>query len=238
MSAIEVTNLVKEFGGVRVVDGVSFSVNEGEVFGLIGPNGAGKSTTLRMISTLLQITSGTITMFGHDVETEPNEVRKILSYLPEESGAYKDLTGKAYLDFFSRFFGDGKAAQEIAERGKNISGLGDRLNDKISTYSKGMTRRLLVGRALMFKPKLAILDELTSGLDVISAQKVRATVKQTTKEGTTVIVSSHNMLEVELICDRIALIAKGKILEIGTPQDLKVKYDASNIEQVFVKVVG
>ncbi|AGN26190.1 ABC transporter ATP-binding protein [Candidatus Methanomassiliicoccus intestinalis] len=238
MSAIEVTNLVKEFGGVRVVDGVSFSVNEGEVFGLIGPNGAGKSTTLRMISTLLQITSGTITMFGHDVETEPNEVRKILSYLPEESGAYKDLTGKAYLDFFSRFFGDGKAAQEIAERGKNISGLGDRLNDKISTYSKGMTRRLLVGRALMFKPKLAILDELTSGLDVISAQKVRATVKQTTKEGTTVIVSSHNMLEVELICDRIALIAKGKILEIGTPQDLKVKYDASNIEEVFVKVVG
>lgn len=181
MSAIEVTNLVKEFGGVRVVDGVSFSVNEGEVFGLIGPNGAGKSTTLRMISTLLQITSGTITMFGHDVETEPNEVRKILSYLPEESGAYKDLTGKAYLDFFSRFFGDGKAAQEIAERGKNISGLGDRLNDKISTYSKGMTRRLLVGRALMFKPKLAILDELTSGLDVISAQKVRATVKQTNK---------------------------------------------------------
>ena len=238
MSAIEVTNLVKEFGGVRVVAGVSFSVNEGEVFGLIGPNGAGKSTTLRMISTLLQITSGTITMFGHDVETEPNEVRKILSYLPEESGAYKDLTGKAYLDFFSRFFGDGKAAQEIAERGKNISGLGDRLNDKISTYSKGMTRRLLVGRALMFKPKLAILDELTSGLDVISAQKVRATVKQTTKEGTTVIVSSHNMLEVELICDRIALIAKGKILEIGTPQDLKVKYDASNIEEVFVKVVG
>ena len=238
MSAIEVTNLVKEFGGVRVVDGVSFSVNEGEVFGLIGPNGAGKSTTLRMISTLLQITSGTITMFGHDVETEPNEVRKILSYLPEESGAYKDLTGKAYLDFFSRFFGDGKAAQEIAERGKNISGLGDRLNDKISTYSKGMTRRLLVGRALMFKPKLAILDELTSGLDVISAQKVRATVKQTTKEGTTVIVSSHNMLEVELICDRIALIAKGKILEIGTPQAIKVKYDASNIEEVFVKVVG
>ena len=238
MSAIEVTNLVKEFGGVRVVDGVSFSVNEGEVFGLIGPNGAGKSTTLRMISTLLQITSGTITMFGHDVETEPNEVRKILSYLPEESGAYKDLTGKAYLDFFSRFFGDGKAAQEIAERGKNISGLGDRLNDKISTYSKGMTRRLLVGRALMFKPKLAILVELTSGLDVLSAQKVRATVTQTTKEGTSVIVSSHNMLEVELICDRIALIAKGKILEIGTPQDLKVKYDASNIEEVFVKVVG
>ncbi len=238
MSAIEVNNLVKEFGGVRAVDGATFSVNEGEVFGLIGPNGAGKSTTLRMISTLLQITSGTITLFGHDVATEPEEVRKILSYLPEESGAYKDLTGNAYLDFFSRFFGDGKEAQEIAERGKIISGLGDRLNDKVNTYSKGMTRRLLVGRALMFKPRLAILDELTSGLDVLSAQKVRATVKQTTQEGTTVIVSSHNMLEVELICDRIALIAKGKILEVGTPQELKSKYDASNIEEVFVKVVG
>lgn len=238
MSAIEVNNLVKEFGGVRAVDGATFSVNEGEVFGLIGPNGAGKSTTLRMMSTLLQITSGTITLFGHDVATEPEEVRKILSYLPEESGAYKDLTGNAYLEFFSRFFGDGKGAQEIAERGKAISGLGERLNDKVNTYSKGMTRRLLVGRALMFKPKLAILDELTSGLDVISAQKVRATVKQTTREGTTVIVSSHNMLEVELICDRIALIAKGKILEIGTPQELKSKYEASNIEEVFVKVVG
>ena len=238
MSAIEVNNLVKEFGGVRAVDGATFSVNEGEVFGLIGPNGAGKSTTLRMMSTLLQITSGTITLFGHDVATEPEEVRKTLSYLPEESGAYKDLTGNAYLEFFSRFFGDGKGAQEIAERGKNISGLGERLNDKVNTYSKGMTRRLLVGRALMFKPKLAILDELTSGLDVISAQKVRATVKQTTQEGTTVIVSSHNMLEVELICDRIALIAKGKILEIGTPQELKSKYEASNIEEVFVKVVG
>ena len=238
MSAIEIKDVVKDFGGFHAVDGVSFSVEEGEVFGLIGPNGAGKSTTLRMISTLLQITSGTINIFGHDVATEPNEVRRILSYLPEESGAYKDLTGKDYLTFFSRFFADGKEAEEIAERGKVISGLGDRLNDKVSTYSKGMTRRLLVGRALMFKPKLAILDELTSGLDVISAQKVRATVKETTKEGTTVIVSSHNMLEVELICDRIALIAKGKILEVGTPQDLKDKYEAANIEEVFVKVVG
>lgn len=238
MSAVEVNNLVKEFNGFRAVNEASFSIEPGEVFGLIGPNGAGKSTTLRMMSTLLQISSGTISIFGYDVATEPDKVRKILSYLPEEAGAYKDLTGNDYLNFFSRFFGNGDEAKEIANRGIEISCLGDRLNDKIGTYSKGMTRRLLVGRALMFKPKLAILDELTSGLDVISAQKVRATVKQTTKEGTTVIVSSHNMLEVELICDRIALIAKGKILEIGTPRELKEKYDSSNIEEVFVKVVG
>mgnify|MGYP000926516993 FL=1 len=218
--------------------GVSFAVEEGEVFGLIGPNGAGKTTTMRMLSTLLQVTSGTASVFGKDLVTEADEVRKIISYLPEEAGAYKNLTGRRYLEFIARFFCQGNDVQEMVDYGISLSNLADRIDDKVDTYSKGMTRRLLVSRALMFKPRLAILDELTSGLDVISAQHVRRTVRDTTKKGTTIIVSSHNMLEVELICDRLALIADGKVMELGSPAELKAKYDADNIEEVFVKVVS
>ena len=236
--AIEVNNLTKSFGNFQAVKGVTFSVEEGEVFGLIGPNGAGKTTTMRMLSTLLQVTSGTATIFGKDLITETDEVRKIISYLPEEAGAYKNLTGRKYLEFIARFFSQGDDFKEMVDYGISLSNLSDRIDDKVETYSKGMTRRLLVSRALMFKPRLAILDELTSGLDVISAQHVRRTVRDTTKNGTTIIVSSHNMLEVELICDRLALIADGKVMELGSPAELKAKYDAANIEEVFVKVVS
>jgi ABC-2 type transport system ATP-binding protein len=229
---------VKDFVSVHEVRGVTFSVGQGEVFGLIGPNGAGKTTTMRMMATLLQVTSGKATVFGHDVVDDTEEVRKIISYLPEEAGAYKNLTGRQYLEFISRFFAEGEAAEAMVARGKEIARLDDRIDDKVETYSKGMTRRLLVGRALMFKPKLAILDELTSGLDVISAQQIRKMVRDTARDGTTIIVSSHNMLEVELICDRIALVNNGKVVELGTPLELKKKYDASNIEDVFVRVVG
>lgn len=238
MAAVEVKDLVKDFGAVHAVKGITFSVNEGEVFGLIGPNGAGKTTTMRMMATLLQVTSGSINIFGQDVVDSTDEVRKIISYLPEEAGAYKNLTGRQYLEFISRFFADGEGAEAMVARGIEVAKLGDRIEDKIDAYSKGMTRRLLVGRALMFRPRLAILDELTSGLDVISAQQIRRVVRDTTQNGTTIIVSSHNMLEVELICDRIALVNNGQVVELGTPAELKKKYDAANIEDVFVRVVG
>jgi ABC-2 type transport system ATP-binding protein len=236
--AVVVKDLVKDFGAVHAVRGVSFTVNAKEVFGLIGPNGAGKTTTMRMMATLLQVTSGSISVFDQDVVNDTENVRKIISYLPEEAGAYKNLTGRQYLEFISRFFADGEAGKAMVEEGMRIARLDDRIDDKIDTYSKGMTRRLLVGRALMFKPRLAILDELTSGLDVLSAQQVRKMVRNTATSGTTIIVSSHNMLEVELICDRIALVNNGKVVELGSPAELKKKYDASNIEEVFVRVVG
>jgi ABC-2 type transport system ATP-binding protein len=238
LKAVMVKDLTKSFGTFQAVKGVTFSVEEGEVFGLIGPNGAGKTTTMRMLSTLLQVTSGTATIFGKDLVTETDEIRKIISYLPEEAGAYKNLTGRRYLEFIARFFGNGEDVEKMVDYGISLSNLADRIDDKVETYSKGMTRRLLVSRALMFKPRLAILDELTSGLDVISAQHVRRTVRDTTKDGTTIIVSSHNMLEVELICDRLALIADGRVVEMGSPAELKDKYDADNIEEVFVKAVS
>lgn len=237
MNAIEISNLVKDYGSFRAVKGISFSVREGEVFGLIGPNGAGKTTTLRVIATLLRVTSGSVRVFDIDLRKEPNEVRKIISYLPEDAGAYKNLTGREYLEFIARFFSSGRGVEEMVGRGIEIADLSERIDDRVDTYSKGMTRRLLVSRALMTNPKLTILDELTSGLDVINAQEIRKTVKEISKRGTTVLLSSHNMLEVELMCDRVALINDGKIVELGTPSELKAKHGASNIEEVFTKVV-
>ncbi|HDN96016.1 MAG TPA: ABC transporter ATP-binding protein [Thermoplasmatales archaeon] len=233
MPAVEVKNLVKRYGKVEAVKGVSFSVEENEIFGLIGPNGAGKTTILRILATLIKKDDGKVKIFGYELEKNDDEIRKIISYLPEEAGAYKNMTGYQYLTFIAKFF-DGK---DMVEEGIKISKLGRRINDKIENYSKGMIRRLLLARALMTKPKLAILDEPTAGLDVINAHEIRNIIKEFAKKGTTFLISSHNMLEVEYICDRIALINEGKIIEIDTPSNLKKKYDAKNIEEVFVKVV-
>ena len=235
---VEVKDLVKKFGPIRAVNGASFNVSEGEIFGLIGPNAAGKTTILRIVSTLLQITSGSVKVFGHDVVKEAGQVRRLISYLPEDAGAYKNLTGRAYLEFIARFFDNGGGTKKIVERGVEIADLRERIYDKVDTYSKGMIRRLLVGRALMTEPKLAILDEPTSGLDVTNAREIREIIKKSAKRGTTVLLSSHNMLEVEFLCERIALINEGEIVEEGNAPGLKSKYQAENLEEVFTKVVS
>jgi ABC-2 type transport system ATP-binding protein len=237
-NAIEVNNLIKDYGDFRALENISFEVSQGEIFGLIGPNAAGKTTTLRIISTLLQITSGEVKVFGYDVAKEGNKVREKISYLPEEAGAYKNLSGKDYLEFMAEFYSNSnEEKREIIDKGIELSKLGERLKDKASTYSKGMTRRLLVARALMISPELAILDEPTSGLDVIASQEIRKIIKDFAKKGATILLSSHNMLEVEFLCDRIALIDKGLILENGTPQELKEKYSSKNIEEVFINAI-
>ena len=224
----------KLYGDREAVKGVTFSVKEGEIFGLIGPNGAGKTTTLRMISTLLKISSGDIKVYGKDVRTEPNEVRRMISYLPEDAGAYKGLTGRQYLDFMATFFAKGEEKDRMIARGIEIADLGDRIDSKVDTYSKGMMRRLLIARAIMPNPKLAILDEVTSGLDVVNAYEIR----EIARSGVSIIISSHNMFEVELLCSRVAMINNGRIVLDGTPEDLKKRYDADNLEEVFVKAVA
>ncbi len=238
--AVEAKDLVKDFGSVRALDGLSFTIKKGEIFGLIGLNGAGKTTTLRITSTLLLPTSGTVTIFGRDVVKDAAEVRTLISYLPEEAGAYKNLTGLEYLNFMANFMTDDKAAvKKLVDVASEISGLGDRLKDKVKGYSKGMKRRLLVARALMTKPKLAILDEPNSGLDVLHSVHIRTIIKRYTKEhDVTVLLSSHNMLEVEYLCDRVALVNKGKIVAQGSPAELEEKFNARNLEEVFGKVVG
>jgi ABC-2 type transport system ATP-binding protein len=237
LNAIEANSLVKTFGYIRALNGLSFTVKQGEVYGLIGPNGAGKTTALRIITTLIKPSSGSAEVFGIDVEKNPAQVRRIISYLPEEAGAYKNLSGREYLEFMVNFYSlskeSGKTAVEDAAR---ISGLGERLKDKVKTYSKGMGRRLLIARALMTKPKLAVLDEPTSGLDVVHAYHVRRIIQSYVKEhDVTVLLSSHNMLEVEFLCNRVALIHEGKVLGEGSPEEIKARYNAGNLEEAFME---
>jgi ABC-2 type transport system ATP-binding protein len=235
--ALIVENLVKEFGSVKAVTGASFEVAENEIFALIGPNGAGKSTILKMIATILQPTSGTATINGKDIVRDSQEVRKQISYLPEEAGAYKNLSGQAYLNFMAGLYADSESkAAEYVEIGRRISGLGPRLSDKVKTYSKGMARKLLLARTVMVKPKLAILDEPTSGLDVINALEIRNSIRELAKSGMTVLLSSHNMLEIEYLAGRVGIIHKGQIREIGTVTELTQKYSARNLEEVFASI--
>ncbi len=235
---LEVHGLVREFGRLRAVDTVTFHVDEGEIFGLIGPNGAGKTTTLRVVATLLQPTAGRVSVFGRDIVHDAGPIRHLISYLPEEAGAYRNLSGLKYLQFMAGFYARGPGQRrEMVTNGLAIAELGDRIKSRVSTYSKGMVRKLLVARALMHRPKLAILDEPTSGLDVINSLEVRRIIKDLARTGITVLLSSHNMLEVEFLSDRVALIDKGRILEAGRPDELKAKYRAANLEEVFTGAV-
>ncbi len=237
MDALVLQDVRKSYGEREAVHGISLTVKEGEIFGLIGHNGAGKTTTLRMISTILRITGGRISVFGHDVATEPEEVRRIISYLPEDAGAYKDLTGRAYLEFMASFFASGAEKEEMVSRGIALADLGERIDSKVDTYSKGMMRRLLIARAIMPHPKLAIMDEVTSGLDVINAYEIREVIREIARSGVTVVMSSHNMFEVDMLCDRVGMIDQGNLILLGSPEDLKEEYGVQTLEEVFVKAV-
>ncbi len=233
-AVLQVEGLKKRYGNFEALKGIDFQVQKGEVFALIGPNGAGKTTTLRVVATLLTLTEGKVTFLGHDLKKDPEKFREGISYLPEEAGAYRHLKGMDYLRFMAKFYA-GSAAEldEFLSRAESIAELGPRLKDKVGTYSKGMVRKLLLARALMTKPALVILDEPTSGLDVINSLEVREIIKKYAREGISVLLSSHNMLEIEFLSDRVALIDKGRILDQGTSQGLKDKYQAANLEVVF-----
>lgn len=235
---LQVEGLRKFYGNLEALKGINFEVREREIFALIGPNGAGKTTTLRIVATLLTPSDGKVQFLGYDLKKNPEKFRERISYLPEEAGAYRNLRGMDYLKFMANFYANSHVeAEEFISRAKVIADLGNRINEKVGTYSKGMIRKLLLARALMTKPALAILDEPTSGLDVINSLEVRQIIKQFVKEGTSVLLSSHNMLEIEFLSDRVALIDNGRILDTGTPEELKDKYQAKNLEEVFRSAV-
>ncbi len=237
---LRVVGLEKRFGRIHALRGVSFEVEVGEVFGLIGPNGAGKTTTLRIIATLLKPDAGDVQIYGHSVTKEPEAVKRLISYLPEEAGVYKNITGMDFLRFTAEIYASSRSeAEKMVELGARLSGLGARLYEPASTYSKGMKRRLLLARTLMVRPRLALLDEPTAGLDVYHAVEVRKAIKRYVSEtGAAVLLSSHNMLEVEYLCSRVAFMNEGIIVDSGSPDEMKSKYSASNLEEAFIQAVG
>lgn len=235
--ALELTGLVKKYKDFEAVAGLDLTVAEGEIFALVGPNGVGKSTTLKMIATILMPTAGSARVFGLDTVRDAHAVRELISYLPEEAGAYKNLSGREYLDFMAMvFLKDRARAAAAVEEGARLSGLGAKLGEKIKTYSKGMARKLLLARAVMIKPRLAILDEPTSGLDIVNGYEIRKTIKALAAGGMTFVISSHNMGEIEFLSDRIGVINKGRLLACDTPAALKAKFSTEDLEEVFIKL--
>ncbi len=239
-AVLQVKGLSKSYkAGVFASKDVSFEVGTGEVFALIGPNGAGKTTTIRMISTLIKPTEGDAIVNGHSILTDSDGVRRSITYLPDEAGAYKSMTGMNYLKFMASIYADNsKQAEEYVNNAVEMCGLGDRLKDKIGSYSRGMIRKLLLSRAVMSRPALAILDEPTSGLDIINALEIRRMIKDLAhQKGMSFLLSSHNMLEIEYVSDRVGIIAQGKLLVVGGVEELKERYNAQNLEEVFERVV-
>ncbi|ARM75121.1 ABC transporter ATP-binding protein [Acidianus manzaensis] len=229
---LSVTDLKKYFAKKEILKGLTFSVASNIIFGIIGPNGAGKTTTLRVLSGIIRHYEGKVNI----LDLTPQKAKELgyISYMPEDSFPYDRLTGRENLEFYANIYAKNKKeAEEFLEKGIKIANLGDRIDDKASEYSRGMKRRLMIARTLMVNPKIAILDEPTSALDVESAVNIRKLIRQM-KEETTVILSSHNMLEVEFLCDEIILINDGKIISEGTPKEISEKYGVSNLEEAFI----
>jgi len=236
---VEVQNLYKRYSnGTEAVKNVNFNVRKGEIFGLIGPNGAGKSTTLKIIATLLKPTSGKIMVNNIDVVQNPLEARKQFTYLPESVSAPPRDKVIDLVKYFAELYSvnTGKSVDKMVERALTISRLDEYANKKVSELSKGMLRRLMIGITLMPKPQLIILDEPTSGVDVIESIRIKKILRDVANSGTAIIFSSHNMLEVETLCDRVALMYNGKILKIGSVDE--VRGDNHNLEDAFMKMVG
>jgi len=224
-------------GGVLVaVDGASFSVRPGEVFGLLGPNGAGKTTTLRILATLTPPTSGTASVCGHDVVSAPRETRSCLGYVSASSGLPPRLTCRETLRTFAGLQGlpDARAAAEEALERFGISGFADRFVEELST---GMSQRLKIAAAAIHRPPVLILDEPTSGLDVVAAHDLLEEIVRARDSGAAVIFSTHIMQEASAICDRIAVLFEGRIEAVDTPAGLLERTGTTDLKDAFLALV-
>lgn len=218
---LEVQNLVKKFGDITAVDGVSFDIQEGEVFSLLGPNGAGKTTTISMLSCLLEPTSGDAMVGGYSVTQNALEVKNIIGVVPQEIALYEELSARENLTFWGQMYGLGGNALKtrVTEVLEQI-GLADRGKDKIKTYSGGMKRRVNIGVGLLHKPHLLFMDEPTVGIDPQSRRSILDSVKDLNKAGMTVLYTTHYMEEAEELSHRVGIIDQGKMIAIGTQKEL------------------
>ena len=229
----------KKAAPVIAVDEVSFEARDGEITGLLGPNGAGKTTTLRMLYTLMRPETGRVLVDGIDTTDDPHAVRRALGVLPDARGVYKRLTARENIAYFGELHGLSKnvIAQRTAVLARALQ-MEDFLDRQTEGFSQGQRTKTAIARALVHDPKNVILDEPTNGLDVMTTRGLRDFLRQLRAEGRCVIFSSHIMQEVAALCDRIVIIAKGRVMAAGTPDELRAQAGHDNLEDAFVELIG
>jgi ABC-2 type transport system ATP-binding protein len=232
-SAIEATGLTKYYGDFLAVDHINFEVKKGEIFGFLGPNGAGKTTTINMLTGISKPGSGKVCIAGYDVAKEPIKIKELIGVVPDASGIYDELTAEDNVIFSAKLHG--VSADKRKTRSKELLelfDLSDRRNEKVSNFSRGLKKRLMIATTLVYEPKIVFLDEPTTGLDVQSSRQIRNMIKELNKNGTTFFLTTHYIEEADQLCQRIAIINKGKIVTVDTPEKLKKMTQTENVIEV------
>jgi len=222
---------------VQAVDGISFEVRRGEIFGLLGQNGAGKTTTIKMLTTLLAPTAGTCKVLGCDTFGQEKQIRKRINFIfGGEMGVYRRLSARDNLRYFSNLYLIPRKERDVRiEKILKLVDLADRADDLAETYSKGMIQRLQIARGLINDPEILFMDEPTVGLDPLGARMLRDIIRRLKEQGKTVLLTTHNLAEVEELCDRLIIINKGKVVARGTPAE--IKGCAQSLEDAYVKLI-
>jgi ABC-2 type transport system ATP-binding protein len=238
---VSLEQLTKRFGSQTAVDGISIEIPAGQIVGFLGPNGAGKSTTLKMMTGMLQPTSGRATVCGFDVQREPMEAKRRVGYVPESGAVFESLTGLEYLEMIAALYGIPKEAAR--ERIKQFIAFFDlsfnTLTEKLlGAYSKGMRRKVVITSALLHNPPLILFDEPLDGLDANAAVGFKALIQTLAREGKTIVYSSHILDVVERVCHRVIIIDKGKLLLDGKPDELVAAGNAGSLERLFTQLTG
>ncbi|HYH96235.1 ATP-binding cassette domain-containing protein [Hyalangium sp.] len=236
---IEVRNLHKRFGAVTAVEDVSFSAADGVVTGLLGPNGAGKTTTLRMLYTLVKPDRGTARIDGLDVAEHPLDVRRAIGVLPDARGLYPRLTAREHARYAGELHGlSGPSLDKRVDELIELLDMKDIANRRAEGFSQGERMKVALARALVHGPRNVLLDEPTNGLDVMSTRAVRTLIRRLKEQGHCILFSSHVMQEVAALCDRIVVVARGRVVAEGTPDELRIRTGKESLEEAFVAVIG
>lgn len=238
---IEIKNVCESYvDGIKVIDNMNLTIEDGIVFGFIGPNGAGKTTTIEMITGVLNIDSGDILIDGKSIIKEPLEAKKKIGFVPDTPDVFEKLTGLEYLNFIGDVYEvPSKIRLEKVEKLAKEFNIYDHLKDRIQSYSHGMKQKLLIISVLLYNPKNWILDEPMTGLDPKASYLLKSLMKEHSSKGNTVFFSTHVLEVAEKLCDKIAVIDKGKIIFVGTPEELKEKAKTNiSLEESFLKIIG
>lgn len=232
--AIQVEKLRRTFKGRAAVDGISFSVEQGEIFGFLGPNGAGKTTTIRVLTGQLLPSSGSARVAGYDCASQAQRLKPFIGVVGEQQNLYDHMSGRENLAFFARLFG--MSSRRVDDVLAQV-GLSNRAKESVKIYSNGMKQRLLIARALLNQPQVLFLDEPTRGLDPGAARDIRQAVAALAKDGTTVFLTTHYMEEADQLCSRVAFLNDGRIVALDTPQNLKIAHGRRQVK-VMLKGTG